>query len=158
MKLMTGFGYTKLLTKLSLALAGSSLILGAMLYVMLRSADPVFFRWIRFLGFGDKLTNLREHSLTWVHIFPSWFIYSLPNGLCAFAYTLIVFAIWLGSSFWVRYIWYATIPLLVFGFELLQLTGIISGTFCLWDMAFGAGGIFIGWLINNKKYLGRIRS
>lgn len=143
---------------LYLALAWSSLILGGMLYVMFRSADPVFFRWIRFLGFCDNLTNLREHSLIWVHIFPSWFIYSLPNGLWAFSYTLIVIVIWSGSKSWLRYIWYASVPLLVFGFELLQLTGIIRGTFCLWDLTFGAGGIFIGWLINNKKYLGRIRS
>jgi hypothetical protein len=126
-----------------------SVIAGGMLYVSFRPAVPVFFRWIRLMGLGDNLTDFREQSLTWVHVLPSWFIYSLPNGLWAFSYTLIVIVIWSGSKSWLRYIWYASVPLLVFGFELLQLTGIIRGTFCLWDLTLGAGGILMGMIFKN---------
>lgn len=65
----------------------------------------------------------------------------------AFAYTIIVLNIWKGNSSTLKYIWYASIPVLVFGFELLQLSGGIHGTFCLNDILSGAIGIIIGCII-----------
>ena len=157
MKLVPRLGFFGLPDKFSCSLlSGLALIAGGMLYISFRSADIVLFRWIRFVGLDSSLTSFRERSLAYLHLMPPWIVYSLPNGLWAFAYTLIVLTIWAGSHSWLRYLWYATVPLLVFGFEGLQLTGMIRGTFCYIDLAFGAAGILAGLLINHFNYKRRI--
>jgi len=45
-----------------------------------------------------------------------------------------------------KYFWYLSIPVLVFGFELLQLSGDLPGTFCWSDLLWGALGITLGFL------------
>jgi hypothetical protein len=77
-------------------------------------------------------------------LFPDWMVYSLPNGLWAFAYALIITRIWGRNKSWPRIIWLASIPALVLGFETLQFWGIVHGTFCLQDLALGLTGIILG--------------
>ncbi len=78
---------------------------------------------------------------------PGWFLYSLPNGLWAFAYALLISGVWAGSCSPLRYLWFATIPLLVIGFECLQGTGVLDGVFSLIDLGFGFTGLLFGILI-----------
>lgn len=40
-----------------------------------------------------------------------------------------------------KYFWFMSIPVLIFGFEILQFTGALRGTFCLIDIIWGAIGI-----------------
>ena len=75
-----------------------------------------------------------------------WVVYSLPQGLWAFSYTLIMVGIWGGKRSSLAIFWLGTIPLLVFGFEVLQLAGEIRGTYCPEDMLFSAAGILLGVL------------
>ncbi|MCK5506213.1 MAG: hypothetical protein KAJ10_13695, partial [Thermodesulfovibrionia bacterium] len=63
-----------------------------------------------------------------------------------FGYTLIVLRIWKGSNSFMKYFWFMSIPVLVFGFEVLQLTGDLQGTFCLNDIIWSAIGIKIGFI------------
>jgi hypothetical protein len=117
---------------------------GGVIYILFRPVEPLFFNWIHDMGAGNILSGIRKFSLPMLNHIPGWLIFSLPNGLWAFAYTLIIGTIWLGSQSQLRYFWLATIPILVFGYELLQLINVLPGTFCLLDTAFGLTGIFAG--------------
>jgi hypothetical protein len=101
-----------------------------MIYLLLRTAEPATPDWI-----------------------PNWFVYSLPDGLWAFAYALFITNIWSGSRSRLKIFWMSTIPVLVLGFEFLQYAGIVRGTFCLQDLALGIMGIIAGVFfgLNNLK-------
>lgn len=127
-----------------LILALMAVLAGGMLYILFRPDSYVFYRWIEALGLDGVVGRIRSFSMPLLDKLPVWFVYSLPNGLWAFAYTVIICILWAGSRSRWRYAWYASIVVLVVGFELLQLTDLIAGTFCWVDMAFGAGGMGCG--------------
>ena len=93
---------------------------------------------------------VRDHSLSSSLFIPEWFIFSLPNGLWAFAYALLITSIWSGSKSWLRHLWMASIPILVVGYEVLQYEGLIPGTFSLQDIVFGMAGLIVGIIIGTK--------
>lgn len=133
-----------------------AVVTGGAIYILFRPVEPLFFSWANEVGAGNMLSNIRRFTLPLKGYIPEWILFSLPNGLWAFAYVLILATIWSGSKSGLRYLWYATIPVLVLGYELLQLTEILTGTFCLLDFAFGLAGIIIGIRIGLKKFRRRI--
>jgi hypothetical protein len=124
-----------------------ALSLGGIIYIFFRSSEPVFFGWIRAVGFTHWLNLARESSLSPSLLAPEWFVYSLPGGLWAFAYALLITTIWWTSKSWLKYLWMATIPVLVLGYELLQYAQIIPGTFSIQDMVLGMAGLIIGIIL-----------
>jgi hypothetical protein len=136
----------------TLLIAFLTLISGGLVYVFFRPVEPLFFTWADEIGAGKLLSNIRSFTLPLIGFIPRWVLFSLPGGLWAFAYALVVASLWSGSKSGLRYFWFATIPVLVFGVELLQLTEILPGTFCLLDIAFGLAGIIIGIRIGLRKF------
>jgi hypothetical protein len=134
-----------------LLLAFSAILVGGTLYVFIRPAHSIFFEWLTLIGFGDLLESLRQHSMTLTPLLPKWVYYSLPQGLWAFAYALIIAGIWKYQRTWISYLWLSTIPLLVIGFEGLQYAGVVRGTYCLQDLLFGMGGIVLGAILIYDK-------
>lgn len=128
-----------------------SVLLGGIIYVLLRPVKPVFFNLLDFIGLEAWADSLRESTVPISQYFPDWFIYTLPNGLWAFGYTLLILTIWKGNKSWIKYFWFTTIPLLVFGFEMMQYTGNIKGTFGFDDILSGLIGILLG-ILTTKKY------
>jgi hypothetical protein len=128
-------------------LAALALSLGGMVYILFRPSEHVFFGWIRAVGLNHWLTIARGSSLSSGLFRPEWIVYSLPNGLWAFAYALIITSIWWGSKSWLRYLWMASIPVLVLGYEVLQYPMIIPGTFSMQDIIFGIAGLTIGIIV-----------
>lgn len=124
-----------------------AIFIGGFIYILFRPTEPLFFNWFSTVGIENWLNTVREKSLPIYSFLPGWIVYSLPNGLWAFAYTLIVLRIWKGSNSFIKYFWFLSIPLLVFGFEVLQVTGDLRGTFCWSDIIWGALGITLGVLI-----------
>jgi hypothetical protein len=133
-----------------------AIVTGGAIYILFRPVEPLFFTWVDDVGAGNMLSNIRRFTLPLKGYIPEWALFSLPNGLWAFAYALIIAAIWSGSKSGLRYFWFATIPVLVLGYELLQLTGILPGTFCLLDLVFGLAGIIFGIQIGLKIFNRRI--
>ena len=129
-----------------------AVFVGGMIYLLFRPAEVHFFNWFSSLDLDQWLANVRGHSLSLTYVMPHWFVYSLPNGLWAYAYTLLILLIWKGSRSSMKYIWYLSIPVLVFGFELLQANGTLPGTFCPYDLSWGAMGITLGYV---TMYLNR---
>jgi hypothetical protein len=127
-----------------------ALFLGGIIYIYFRPSDHVFFGWFRTVGLSHWLNLAREWSLSTGLAFPEWTVYSLPNGLWAFAYALLITVIWGKSRSWLKYLWMASIPLLVLGFEVLQYAMIIPGTFSMQDIVFGMAGLIIGIIAGIK--------
>jgi hypothetical protein len=121
-----------------------TILSGGIIYILLRPSEPVFFSWIKFVGLEDFIFNTREKTLLFGQFLPEWFIYSLPNGLWAFSYSFIITVVWWKSKSRLKFFWIASIPILVFGFELFQYLEILMGTFCIGDIVFGVLGILAG--------------
>lgn len=134
-------------TRKNLMVALLAIVLGGLLYILFRPAQPVFFGWMSVAGFGIMLETIRQHSLALTPMLPGWVVYALPQGLWAFAYALIIAGIWKNQHIWVSYLWLSTIPLMAIGFEVLQFAGVVRGTCCLQDLLFGMGGIVLGVMI-----------
>jgi glycopeptide antibiotics resistance protein len=124
--------------------------LGAFIYILFRPSEHLFFSWFAYIGLDDWFDSIRYHSLSQSLHIPGWIVFSLPNGLWAFSYALLITTIWSDSHAWIKYLWLASIPVLVIGFEVLQYTGTIHGTFCIQDMALGILGIILGYLVGIK--------
>jgi hypothetical protein len=137
--------------RLSIFLSSLAIILGGLIYILFRPSEHIFFRWISLSGLGHLISPARSLSQVFCRLLPEWFVYSLPNGLWAFAYALLITGIWSGSRSWLKYFWMASIPLVVLGFEILQFPGIIPGTFCFQDIVMGLMGLILGILIGNTK-------
>ncbi len=137
-------------TVLFLLLSFLTLLLGGTIYILWRPSEHLFFSWIDEIGFGNLIDTIRLHSVSSRFLLPDFVIYSLPNGLWAFAYSMLIVGIWSGSKSKIKYFWLATIPVLVLGFETLQYFEIIRGTFSIQDIAFGITGIIIGIIVGNK--------
>jgi hypothetical protein len=121
-----------------------SVFLGGLIYVFFRPSEPIFFNWFNSLGVGNYLDFIREKSTVISPFMPEWIVFSLPNGLWAFAYTLLIICVWQGSKSFVKYFWFVSIPVLIFGAEFLQLSGNLPGTFCWNDILSGGAGIIAG--------------
>jgi hypothetical protein len=137
--------------RLHIILCALTLILGGIIYILFRPKEAIFFSWIRTLGFEGLISSFRQIPQSFKLHLPEWFVYSLPNGLWAFAYALLISQIWSGSNSVFRYFWIASIPGLVLGFEILQFTGTIPGTFCFQDIALGIAGMTIGSILGSKS-------
>jgi len=135
---------------LHVIISALALLAGGLVYILFRPSEIVFFSWIRAIGFDNWFNLVRNSSLPSSPEVPEWIVYSLPNGLWAFAYALLITIIWSGSQSWLKYLWLASIPLLVLGYEILQYSNIIPGTFCIQDMALGIAGLTIGITVGTK--------
>ena len=124
-----------------------ALSLGGLIYIFFRPSEHVFFGWIRAVGLDHWFKLLRESSIASSLLLPEWIVYSLSNGLWAFAYALLTTIIWGASNSWLRYLWMASIPILVLGYEVLQYAMIIPGTFNLHDIIFGMAGLILGIIL-----------
>lgn len=127
-----------------------ALLSGGIIYLLFRTTDSVFFKWIGISENKSWIINVRDYTLKVGSSFPDWIVNSLPDGLWAFAYALLITGIWWRTNSNLKYVWMSSIPLLVIGFEFLQFFGIIAGTFSWTDIAFGTAGIISGIIVGIK--------
>ncbi len=135
--------------RLYICLSALALFFGGLIYILFRTSDFIFFNWIRAAGLGKWFNLARSYSLSSSPL-PDWLIFSLPDGLFAFAYALLITGIWAGSKSWLRYFWMASIPVFILGYELMQYAGIVKGTFCIQDLVMETTGLFTGIIIGLK--------
>lgn len=133
--------------KLPIAISMLALLAGGSFYLFLRNGDFVFHHWIEAIWPEVPINQLILEIPEPGERYPLWVIYSLPNGLWALAYTLLITTIWWKQQTILKYFWMGSIPVLVVGFELLQYTGCMRGTFCTDDLALGIAGMVFGVLI-----------
>lgn len=132
-------------------IASAALLLGGLIYLVLRPGHPLFLDWMEPPGTEGWIGHIRATASPFAAVLPAPFVYSLPQGLWAFAYALIITALWGGTiprSRW-GFFWLGSILLVASGFEVLQHFGAIPGTACSHDLIFGmigsvTGGVW-GW-------------
>ena len=137
--------------RLDIFLSGLAILIGGLIYILLRPSEHIFFGWISMAGLEQWMSHARSVSPALGQLFPEWLVFSLPNGLWSFAYALLITRIWSRSRSWLKYFWMASIPILVLGFEIMQIPGIIPGTFCIQDIALGLLGLLLGIYIGTMK-------
>jgi hypothetical protein len=115
---------------------------GTLIYVFYRKGPPVFTTWPVFSFIPDYST---DKSL-------SWLIYSLPDLLWSFAYSVLITGLWWNHPGKLKYMWLGSIPLVVCGFELMQLFRLIPGTFSIPDLLSVFTGMISGFLIAIKPF------
>lgn len=133
-------------------IASVALLLGGLIYLALRPTHPLFLDWLAPPDPEGWIGQVRSAATPLAALLPALFVYSLPQGLWAFAYALIITALWGDSiphSRW-GFFWIGSILLVASGFEILQFFGVIIGTACPQDLISGligsaAGGLW-GWL------------
>lgn len=128
-------------------IASVALLLGGALYFFYRPKEAIFFSWIRSTGVTLDLEHTRSIVHAYLFKIPDWIINSMPDGLWAFGYSLLISTIWQKHKSLSRTIWMISIPVVTIGAELIQLTEIIPGTFCQIDLIFIITGIITGYLI-----------
>jgi hypothetical protein len=124
-----------------------TLLLGGIIYIFFRESEPVFFRWFLNSETINWIKVVRQTSLPLRIYLPYWIIFSLPDGLWAFAYSMLITNIWIDSKSRARYFWMANILIFILGFEILQYLGILNGTFCIQDLILEMAGAIFGFLL-----------
>jgi hypothetical protein len=135
-------------------LAVCALFTGGAIYLLWRQDTLLFLSWLDAVRLSAPAETVRAYSLPLYPYLPDWIVYSLPNGLWAFSYALFISYIWRDNDNPLKYMWYASVPALCIGWELLQYTGTIAGVFCYNDLALSAAGVglglFIGCTVNKE--------
>lgn len=131
-------------------LSALALLLGGIIYVVFRTSEYTFESWIQALNFHKWSGSARINVFVQRLFLPEWFVFSLPHGLWAFAYAIVITGIWTGSRSRLRYFWFASIPILVLGIEILQIPGFLPGIFCFQDIGLGITGLVLGMIIGFK--------
>jgi hypothetical protein len=121
-----------------------ALLSGIAIYLLFRDGVPSFVARMHDPGLSGLISTVRQKALLTREHMPAWIVYSLPDGLWSFAYAVLITSIWWRSKSWLKYGWMATIPVLIFGFEMLQYAGIIPGTCSTYDIVLGMIGIIVG--------------
>lgn len=108
------------------------LIGGCIIYIVWRSEDTNLNVWCRIAGLDFLIDYLRVN----LEIYdPGTFVRnSLPDGLYCGAYILIMDGIWSNSVMWKRICMALLMPVVALVHEMLQLFGMMSGTFDSIDM------------------------
>ena len=112
------------------------IFIGASIYLLFRNNRLLVFSWIDSIGARDIVFLVRNNVFFLRKHIPDFFIYSLPDGIWVYSGTFAFIIVWRNclnnpySFFWI------VMPFLCsLGAEILQLFGIVKGTFCLLDIA-----------------------
>jgi len=132
----------------TLIIAGGAMICGGLIYLLCRPVLPLFLRWMETPGGGGVISSTRAVTVPLAGELPALLVYSLPQGLWAFSYAMVITALWSkpGRNGAERLFWLASVPLVPLGFEWLQHTGIIAGVCSRGDLVFSLAGILSGAL------------
>jgi len=126
---------------------------GGLVYLLLRSRSLVMFRWADALGVGDGLDAVRNHTRSLAVRVPDVLLYSLPDGLWAFAYARLCMWLWNDRPLRPAIAWALALPAVALVAELGQAAGWVPGTFDGWDLlCYGAGGAApVLWCVHTNE-------
>lgn len=102
------------------------------IYILFRDRGMVVFRLIDAMGMGEMIDGFRE-DVAGVHL-AEFILYSLPDGLYAASYVILVGWLLRNASRGFRFAMVGFIPILGVLSELLQPIGLVPGTFDVWDL------------------------
>lgn len=104
-------------------------LLGVLIYLLFRSESIRVFDYLTYVKLDKPLSIIRSFTLPLTQFIPDWIIYSLPDGLWLFSFSLIISEIWNKEDnirFW---FWTLLLPFTAIIWELGQALQVFSGTF-----------------------------
>ena len=104
--------------KIKFLLVFLPLLLGVIIYLLYRSKNLFYYNFIHFLNINGYVLFAREVATLYRKLFPTWVIYSLPDGLWLFS-TGAVFLI-ARKKYLLHFFWFLFIYLFVVGGEFVQ--------------------------------------
>ena len=110
----------------------ASLLAGAVIYLLFRSKNLLGFELLNRIGVEPWADRMRSYTAD-VRL-PDVFVNSLPGGLWALGYILVIDSIFGNQTRSTRIVWASVIPLLGECSEVLQSVGLLPGVFDLWDL------------------------
>ena len=110
----------------------TSLLAGALIYLLFRGKNLLGFMLLRRIGLEPWADRMRSYTAD-VRL-PDVVVNSLPGGLWALGYILVIDSIFGNQSRSTRIVWASVIPLLGVCSEVLQGVGLLPGVFDLWDL------------------------
>ena len=110
----------------------TSLLAGALIYLLFRGKNLLGFMLLRRIGLEPWADRMRSYTAD-VRL-PDVFVNSLPGGLWALGYILVIDSIFSHQSRSTRIVWASVIPLLGVCSEVLQGVGLLPGVFSSWDL------------------------
>ena len=113
-----------------------SLFTGAVIYLLFRSKNLLGFKLLDRIGAEPWADRMRSYTADVV--LPDILVYSLPGGLWALGYILVIDSIFGKQTRSTRIGWVSVIPVLGVCSEMLQGVGLLPGVFDPWDLFFYA--------------------
>ena len=110
----------------------TSLLTGAVIYLLFRSKNLLGFELLDRIGMEPWADRIRSYTAD-VKL-PDVVVYSLPGGIWALGYILVIDSIFGNQSRSTRTLWASVIPLLGVFSEVLQGDGLLPGVFDPWDL------------------------
>jgi hypothetical protein len=125
-------------------LASLLLISGGVIYLAFRPEYLVMFQWVAFFGLGDAVLWLREFAAPYRSRVPSLLVFAAPNGMWLLSYCLFLSLIWSDRSTTGHFVaWMLLLYGSAVSSELLQLLGVLPGTFDWADVGFYTAAILV---------------
>ena len=122
----------KLKDTLQLFLGTLFLLVGGSIYLLFRDASLLLFKWCELIHILVKVDMVR---LAVGDVILSDFIkYSLPDGLWIASYITVMDVVWKNKSQRIKLCWVMFLPIIAIASELLQLAGLLVGTFDILDL------------------------
>ena len=110
----------------------TSLLAGAVIYLLFRSKNLLGFELLNRIGVEPWADRMRSYTAD-VRL-PDMVVNSLPGGLWALGYILVIDSLFGNQSRFTRIVWASVIPLLGVCSEVLQGVGLLPGVFDSWDL------------------------
>lgn len=125
------------------------LVVGGSIYLLQRTTSLLMFQVADGLGLTESVNCLRTMATVW----PEFVVYSLPGGLWAASYILLVDAVFGGQVMLQRLAWASLIPMTGLVSELLQALRLCPGTADGWDaLCYGLPfGAYLCYLMSYNK-------
>ena len=117
--------------RLKLPLGMMMLLMGGMTYLLFRPQTLLMFHVTDALGLSAVINSMRKGISSQL---PEFIIYNLPGALWAAAYILTIDSLMFRQSVMPRILVSGIIPVIGAVSELLQLTGLLPGTFDVADL------------------------
>ena len=122
------------------------LVIGGLIYIVYRSENLLMFKWFDYLCISDYIMYFRDTCSK--YSIPNFIQYSLPDGLWALSYMMIMGTIWDDRNLQKLLLVY-TVPLVAITLELSQIFFSTLGTFDILDILSYSMAIIIYQLIQH---------
>jgi len=123
------------------------IVLGSLIYLLFRPKEIVLFKVIGWLGVMPVVQSLRDACSSAKPLLPGWFVFSLPNALWVYSMSVFLITVWREEPRKMIY-WLCCGWVIAIGFELLQASEQIPGTFSFVDLGMILTACILSKLLN----------